>query len=242
MHAAVDMSEDEHTPVWPMTLVWLFFRLVMTLGDVVEAGRDAPRREQARRGAADIQPAASCPEHRPLGPSRAPAHSGCPVRGCGEARMAESPADATDRLVCARSDRDRSADEALRQLHAGSRTSRSRCDGARCTGSSGPTARARRPRSGRCSTCCTRRVVARCCSALTAGAASLEIRARLGNLPGDFSCDPALTRPRVPALLRARLAGCATLGSAPLLARAIRGRSGPADRGALHAGTARRSV
>ena len=45
-----------YTPVWPMTLVWLFFRLVMTLGDVVKAGRDAPRREQARRGAADIQP------------------------------------------------------------------------------------------------------------------------------------------------------------------------------------------
>lgn len=28
---------------------------------------------------------------------------------------------------------------------------------------------------------------------LDSRAASLDIRARLGNLPGDFSCDPALT-------------------------------------------------
>ena len=31
---------------------------------------------------------------------------------------------------------------------------------------------------------------------------SREIRARLGNLPGDFACDPRLTGARVPGVLR----------------------------------------
>ena len=48
-----------HTPVWPTPLVWLFFRVVMTLGDVVEAGA-------MLRGVKKRAEAQSTPEHRIL--------------------------------------------------------------------------------------------------------------------------------------------------------------------------------
>ena len=58
--------------------------------------------------------------------------------------------------------------------------------------SSAPTERARRPRSGRCSICCTRRRAAPACSASTAGATAWP-SASGSELPGDFAYEERMT-------------------------------------------------
>ena len=68
----------------------------------------------------------------------------------------------------------------------GSRTSRSRSSPARCSDSSAPTGRERRRRSGPCSICCIRPAARARLFGLDSRRDSVAIRARLGNLPGDF--------------------------------------------------------
>ena len=129
------------------------------------------------------------------------------------------------------------------ELRFGARTRRPGPDGApkaRCTASSGPTARASRPPSGSCSAWCAPTAAPCDCSAATRGPTRSTLHRQIAYVPGDVTLWPSLTGGETIDLL-ARMRGGIDEQQARRTRRTLRPRPAPRRPAPTRRATGRRS-